>query len=67
MSTRALIVDWKGLKKMGWPYSRAHTRRMMFDPDYRRSVSAVTQVREACPHGYRGGECRTTFAAPHRV
>lgn len=29
-----LIVDWKGLKAMGWPYSRVHTWRMMFDPDY---------------------------------
>jgi hypothetical protein len=34
MSTKPLIVDWKGLKKLGWPYSRAHTWRMMLDPDY---------------------------------
>jgi len=34
MSDRPLIVDWKGLRRMGWPYSRAHTWRMMFDPDY---------------------------------
>ena len=33
MSDR-LITDWRGLKKLGWPYSRAHTWRMMFDPDY---------------------------------
>lgn len=26
-----LLVDWKGLKKMGWPYSRQHTWRMMDD------------------------------------
>lgn len=26
---RPLIVDWKGLKEMGWPRSRAHTWRMM--------------------------------------
>lgn len=26
---RPLIVDWKGLKKLGWPYSRAHTWRLM--------------------------------------
>ncbi len=25
----SLIVDWKGLKAMGWPYSRAHTWRLM--------------------------------------
>ena len=34
MSTKPLIVDWKGLRKLGWPYSRAHTWRMMFDPGY---------------------------------
>ena len=34
MSDKPLIVNWKGLRSMGWPYSRAHTWRMMFDPDY---------------------------------
>ena len=34
MSTKPLIVDWKGLRRLGWCYSRAHTWRMMFDPDY---------------------------------
>ena len=29
MSERPLIVGWKGLKRMGWPYSRAHTWRLM--------------------------------------
>ena len=29
-----LIIDWRGLKKIGWPISRAHTWRLMFDPDY---------------------------------
>jgi hypothetical protein len=33
-SEKPLIVDWKGLKRMGWPYSRTQTGRMMFDPDY---------------------------------
>jgi predicted DNA-binding transcriptional regulator AlpA len=23
------LVDWKNLKKLGWPYSRAHTWRMI--------------------------------------
>ena len=32
--SRPLIVDWRGLRKMGWPYSRAHTWRMMCDPGY---------------------------------
>ena len=31
MSIRPLIVDWKGLKQMGWPYSRAQTWRLMSD------------------------------------
>ncbi len=34
MSQRPLIVDWRGLRKLGWPYSRAHTWRMMYDPNY---------------------------------
>ena len=24
-----LIVDWHGLQKLGWPFSRAHTWRLM--------------------------------------
>lgn len=28
---RPLIVDWKGLVRMGWPYSRVHTMRMCED------------------------------------
>lgn len=32
MSTvRPLIVGWNDLRKMGWPYSRAHTWRLMRD------------------------------------
>jgi hypothetical protein len=34
MSEKPLIVNWKGLRRMGWPYSRAHTWRMMYDPEY---------------------------------
>jgi|SRR5665213_951590 len=26
---KPLVVDWKGLKKLGWPYSRTHTWRLM--------------------------------------
>lgn len=29
--TRRIIVSWKELKQLGWPYSRAHTWRMMRD------------------------------------
>jgi hypothetical protein len=32
MSDR-LIIGWRGLKKMDLPYTRAHTWRMMCDPD----------------------------------
>ena len=29
MSTeRRLMVDWHGLKRMGWPYSKAQTQRL---------------------------------------
>lgn len=34
MFIRPLVVDWKGLKRMGWNYSRVHTWRLMFDPEY---------------------------------
>ena len=26
---KPLVVDWKGLKELGWPYSRTHTWRLM--------------------------------------
>jgi predicted DNA-binding transcriptional regulator AlpA len=29
MTHSKLIVDWKTLKALGWPYSRAHTWRLM--------------------------------------
>jgi predicted DNA-binding transcriptional regulator AlpA len=29
MDTQRQIVDWRGLKSFGWPYSRTHTWRMM--------------------------------------
>jgi len=34
MSIRPLVVDWKGLRKLGWPYSRVHTWRMMHSEEY---------------------------------
>lgn len=34
MFERPLIVDWRGLKRMGWPFSRSHTDRLMYDPEY---------------------------------
>jgi len=39
INVKTLVVDWKGLKKIGWPYSRSHTERMMApmipDPTHR--------------------------------
>lgn len=30
-----LYISWKQLKELlGWPYCRAHTWRMMFEPEY---------------------------------
>ncbi len=29
MSEEPLLVDWKTLKKLGWPYSRQNTYRMI--------------------------------------
>ena len=34
MYTGPLLVDWRGLKKLGWPLSRTHTWRLMNDPEY---------------------------------
>jgi hypothetical protein len=28
-TTPPIIIDWKGLKKLGWPYCRTHTWRLM--------------------------------------
>jgi hypothetical protein len=48
MSNRPLIVDWKGLKRMGWCYARAHTWRLMFDPAY--ADSAFPKCRKLGTH-----------------
>jgi predicted DNA-binding transcriptional regulator AlpA len=34
MFTKPLIVDWKGLRQLGWRISRAHTWRLMYDSKY---------------------------------
>ena len=36
---KALIVDWHGLKRMGWPYCRAQTWRLMENEILRSSGS----------------------------
>jgi predicted DNA-binding transcriptional regulator AlpA len=42
MSNR-LIIDWRGLKNMGWPFSRAHTWRLM-------AAGAFPQARKLGDH-----------------
>ena len=34
-----LMVDWHGLKRMGWPYSKAQTWRLM-EPEILRSAGS---------------------------
>lgn len=29
-----LYLNWKALKNLGWTYGRAHTDRLMYDPEY---------------------------------
>ena len=29
MTDEPILVDWKALKKYGWPYSRMHTSRLV--------------------------------------
>jgi predicted DNA-binding transcriptional regulator AlpA len=29
MTEERLLVDWKTLKKLGWPYTRVHTFRLI--------------------------------------
>lgn len=48
MSIKPLVVDWKGLRKMGWGISRAHTWRKMFDPEY--ADDAFPQCRKLGKH-----------------
>ena len=32
--TQPRAIDWTSIKKMGWPYSKAHTWRLMFDKQF---------------------------------
>lgn len=38
MTTVRLLVDWKSLQAMGWPYSRVHTWRMMQEGRFPQAV-----------------------------
>jgi predicted DNA-binding transcriptional regulator AlpA len=37
MNQVRLLVDWKGLKALGWPYSRVHTWRLMSEGRFPRA------------------------------
>lgn len=44
-----LYLSWKALKELlGWPYSRTHTGRLMFDPKY--ATAAFPASRKLGPH-----------------
>jgi hypothetical protein len=66
MFDRQLIVDWKGLKGMGWPYSRAQTWRLM-SPTItvsRRVRGQKTRVAEVIPNPDPFPQCGKL--GPHR-
>jgi hypothetical protein len=48
MFTKPLIVDWKGLRQMGWKLSRTHTWRLMFDTQY--ADDPFPRCRKLGPH-----------------
>jgi hypothetical protein len=45
-NVKPLVVDWNGLKRMGWPYSRAHTHRLM-EPTIREPKQRVKRGQDA--------------------
>lgn len=50
MSTvKRLLVSWSDLKKMGWPYSRTHTWRMMKNGKFPKCAKALLGVRNSHP------------------
>ena len=48
MNTHRLLVDWKGLKAFGWPYSRAHTWRLMDEGKFPQRIK-LTEHRNGHP------------------
>lgn len=50
MSTvKRLLVSWSDLKKMGWPYSRAHTWRMMKNGKFPQCSKLLLEIRNSHP------------------
>lgn len=48
MSTQRQLLDWKSLKEFGWPYSRAHTWRLMEAGKFPRCVK-LNETRNSHP------------------
>lgn len=48
MNLKRQIVDWKTLKAFGWPYSRAHTWRLMEAGKFPQSIK-LTEHRSGHP------------------
>lgn len=44
-----LLIDWKTLKALGWPYSRAHTWRMMHEGRFPQCIKLGGGGRNAHP------------------
>jgi predicted DNA-binding transcriptional regulator AlpA len=47
------IVDWKALKALGWPYSRAQTWRLMDAGKFPKSFKLVENCRNSHPVWWR--------------
>ena len=47
VEVKTLVIDWKSLRKLGWPYSRAHTHRLMAReiPDPKHTPKGVEEHR----------------------
>lgn len=65
-SERPLIVGWKQLKELGWPYSRAQTWRLMQDTIQisRKAVGLKRRVVQVIPNPDPFPRCRKL--GPHQ-
>ena len=50
MDIERLCIDWKGLKKLGFPFSRAHTQRLEDDKKFPERVNLGAR-RVVWPYG----------------
>ena len=54
-----MLVDWKGLKRLGWPYSRAHTYRMIDAGRFPQPIKFGTQ--RGCRVAWRWRDVKPFF------